>query len=490
MKRVTLGVGRNASVAPSERAPRGSSPSHVHVDASPLSARPSPPVDAVEPSRRGQTPAPPETVEAPARPPSASSNFGAEEDPTTTKLASVYPAAPPAAAAAEASRPIPVHDAADLPTTQFEPTGRKQADSVDQLIASFEVSTKSDQAVARELKAMVGLEPTPPPPGADREGDVDALLAMSGEQSLPFEPPPPPSKHAPARAADPYEAAPPAARAPAPPRESVVERQLPTGPSRLRKSSASISNERGRGGGSTGLILVLGVVALSLAALLVWRLKPGFLSGRTQEKIDAERAAFEADKQKQLAAQEANNCRESLVVADVPPAAEVLLRVGQAPVDVEKMPVSTRLEFVATAEGFAPKRTVVPAGATWDAGGDGKPRFEVAVQLDKSRAKAGAPDLWPAGEPGSSVGGNGPPGTVHIVSTPKGADVWLLVGVGPEATIDQLVCGADVDVLVAGPTALRKRLHVPAADFVSQATGPGGSATSTRSARVSANNGK
>ena len=148
----------------------------------------------------------------------------------------------------------------------------------------------------------------------------------------------------------------------------------------------------------------------------------------------------------------------------MPPNAEVLLREGQAPVDVDRMPVGARLEFVATAEGFAPKRTVVPAGATWDPGSDGKPRFEVAVQLEKSTKPKG--DVWPPGEPGSEVGGKGPPGTVHIVSTPRGAEVWLLAGIGPEARVEQLPCDTDVDVLVAGPTTLRKRLHVAAGDFV------------------------
>jgi hypothetical protein len=155
-----------------------------------------------------------------------------------------------------------------------------------------------------------------------------------------------------------------------------------------------------------------------------------------------------------------------LVVSDVPAHAEVLLREGQAPVDVEKMPVGARLEFVATAEGYAPKRVVVPLGAGWDKGANGKPRFEVAVQLDKSKAKPGATDPWPAAEPGSEVGGQGPPGTVHVVATPRGAEIWMLAGIGPEARIEQLRCDQDLDILVAGPTTFRKRLHVAPSDYV------------------------
>jgi hypothetical protein len=186
-------------------------------------------------------------------------------------------------------------------------------------------------------------------------------------------------------------------------------------------------------------------------------------------------------------------CKATLIVTDVPPKAEVLLHQGQAPVDVEKMPVGTRLEFVATAEGFAPKRVVVPAGATWDNGPDGKPRFEAAVQLDKSAAKNGGNDPWPPAEQGTEVGGQGMPGTVHVVATPRGAEVWMLAGMGPEARVEQLRCDRDIDVLVAGPGTYRKRLRAVAADFAIDANGSaapaaGTAATkaATRVARVSA----
>jgi hypothetical protein len=183
-------------------------------------------------------------------------------------------------------------------------------------------------------------------------------------------------------------------------------------------------------------------------------------------------------------------CRATLVVNDVPARAEVLLHAGQAPVDVEKMPVGARLEFVATAEGYAPKRVVVPAGAAWDRGPDGKPRFETAVQLDRSAARVAGSDPWPPVEPGSEVGGEGPPGTVHVVATPHGAEVWMLAGMGPQARIEQLQCNRDVDVLVAGPTSFRRRLHVQAGDFAVEAPAPAAAVpakgAATRVARVSA----
>ncbi len=101
------------------------------------------------------------------------------------------------------------------------------------------------------------------------------------------------------------------------------------------------------------------------------------------------------------------------------------------------------------------------------------------MQLDKSHAAHGANNPWPAGEPGSAVGGQGPPGTVHVVATPRGAEVWMLAGLGPDARIEQqLACTEDVELLLAGPTTFRKRLHISASDFAPDETagapaGPG-----------------
>jgi hypothetical protein len=247
----------------------------------------------------------------------------------------------------------------------------------------------------------------------------------------------------------------------------------------MRASTASQAQIKPKRG--SGLVVALAVVAVAAGAAAVWELRPGAVSGRPHAVPSPTSPS---------SAQVPSACMATLIVGDVPAHAEVLLRSGQAPIDVKDMPVGARLEFVATAEGYAPKRVVVPAGAGWDNGQDGKPRFEAAVQLDKSKAHPGMNDPWPAGEPGSQVGGQGPPGTVHVVATPRGAEIWMLVGMGPDARVDQLRCGEDFDVLVAGPTTFRKRLHVSAADFVDESkSNPASSAkpkVPTRVARVSA----
>jgi hypothetical protein len=488
VKRVTLGVGRNAP--PSAARPPSGAPPEAPARVAPagrpreLQERPRDMPPQEPPTARRAMPK--ELMERAVPPPAPRVS-----PPEATPLADKSPA-----------RPTPP------PVPPPRSPARSAAD-VDSLLRQFGVSGPGgDQAVSRELKAIAGLDPTPPPPKQQHQpppslGDesVEALLAMTEPSThAPAVRPQPPAAHGkapttPAQAPMSKRAqamqSPQAAGAgedPAVPSqraEAVSQKDIPTGASIRRPHAVgpvSTAGEfrRPRRSSADRVLVLLIFVLIAVGVVVVWMVKPGFLTGRTPEKIAQEKASAEAAHQRAVAAQQAAACRTSLQVTDVPQNAEVLLRVGQAPVDVERMPVGARLEFVATAEGFAPKRTVVPGDAKWDTGPDGKPRFEVGVQLDKSTKPKG--ELWPAGEPGSEVGGKGPPGTVHIVSTPRGAEVWLLAGIGPEAHVEQLPCDADVDVLVAGPTTLRKRLHVASADFAPDPAAPGPS----RVAKISA----
>ena len=409
-------------------------------------------------------------------------------------VAAPHPAPAPAAAAAkfdeheavtaggaqvELKAPHPDESASNLPTTaiskdELDAVAHKaKRDSVDSLLDSFEVSgKKEDKALGRELKAMAGLEPTKTPPPVSR-ADADAIESLLAESA------PSAMKKDTGRES-------PVSRRSVPPKSDMrppapsygQERQLPTAPSQVKKlPQLSLTNEtkalRKKGGSPIGVILLF-VFIIAGFAIALWLVKPGFLTGRTPEKIAAERAAAEAESARIAAQRGVPACHATLVVSGAPKDSEVLIRQGQAPVDVEHMPVGARLEFVATAEGYVPKRAIVPEGAAWDSA-TGKPRFDLPVQLDASKARAGTVDKWPPGDPGSEVGGKGNPGTVHVISSPKGAEIWLLAGIGPDANIEDIVgCDTDIDVLVAGPTTYRKRLHVPASSFVADPSGKAG----------------
>jgi hypothetical protein len=233
-----------------------------------------------------------------------------------------------------------------------------------------------------------------------------------------------------------------------------VRRNVPTEKTRTRRASEP------RAPKATLALLSFALVALLATAGAIWWKAPYVFTGRRKPVAPAPVATSAAAPTATVP-----KCRVTLSLTDAPAGAEILLRVGQAPVNVERMPVRTRLELVATAEGHAPRRAVVRSDATWETGPDGKPRIDVPVQLDPSKARPGAVDPWPAAEAGSEVGGVGPPGTVHVISNVPGAEVWLLAGLGPEARIEQLRCDGDIDVLVAGqPPNARKRLRVSEKD--------------------------
>jgi hypothetical protein len=476
VKRVTLGVGRNAaSVAPRGPARGSLSPSEVPPSRRP-SAATAMPTDEEPTARREML------VELMMEAVPSDKAQAAMPRPVTVDLEEIEENPP-------AALPVPSAPPAS-PTSRPPRSGPNSADDVDSLLAQFSrASQRPDQAVARDLKAMAGLDPTPPPPRSQSsippsDPGVEALLALSDPTrspprtapSRPIAPVATPAQAPISKRAHAVRASNQQATLDAPDAELAAlrprlpsQKDIPTGASLRRPvtlisriSTGEFQRTKKRRSDLWLFALLLALIGVGVAG--VWTLKPGFFTGRTVEKVAQEKAAADVARQKTLAAQQALACKVTLAVTDVPTNAEVLLREGQAPVDVERMPVGTRLEFVATADGFAPKRTVVPAGMAWDTGADGKPRFEVAVQLDKSSGRAKG-DPWPPGEPGSEVGGQGPPGTVHLVATPRGAEVWLLAGLGPAARVEALPCDQDIDVLVAGPTTLRRRIHVSATSF-------------------------
>lgn len=489
----------------------------------------------------------------------------------------VTPTPPPPAAPAPGAARLPAPPRGGPAPAKPAPRGPADklfgGDEVDNLLSSFEVTSTQETAgsVATELKAIAGLEPTPPPPGTavdDGEGEtgappapvssspagrgsqmppppparvstaprspsmfpsdpppelaslrpsalsedsitgvqgidgVDNLLAMGDDAApvpefdAPFDPgdggrsaiaTQPPSPHATAPVApDASEGASRKGSLEAPTLDAPVLPATPppvwpsmaasvrdvSAPTFGREPPPSLRNvlnapvPREKRAPKTGLaLLVIALFALLTGSIAVWKLAPGFFTGRTPDKIAKERDESEKKKAEILAERAKAECKAAIVLQDIPEGAEVLLRVGQAPADVERMPMKRRLEFVLTAEGYAPKRVVVLPTAEWEKRTDGKLVHELPVELAVSAlADAGAHganshDPWPPGEPGTEVGGAGDPGTVHISARPRGAEVWFLIGVAPEARIDRLRCDTDVEALVARG-AERKRLKV------------------------------
>ena len=513
VKRVTQGVGRNAAVSQNAPPPRPTQDATASRSRVP-SAR-----DEISDLLNESPVPPPAAVPSPA-------SFRASPP--------ARPQAPPPVA------PPPVRPPPTPPAPEPARSG------VDELLADFAVSgPHEDDAMARELKALVGLEPTPPPPtsgtpmfpsGSAPAPAVAAFTSSPAGEFIPSSPPPAFTTPAPPPAAAHASHAPPA-RARATTDDGGIEALLAETanlPSQGGEQPVQIANpdtsahgpkDRARTRGAVPareisrslqdvtkprprtdrllLLLALIIAIAGGAAIFVYRPQlfapkgpatvdsngnpvaaPGTGSPGNVETVGDAGAAIRATHDGREA-----TCRGSLVINDAPEGAEVLILEGQAPLDVSSMPIGARLEFVATHDGYAPKRTVVPADAQWDRpakNAEAGARYEIGVQLDPSKAKAGQVDSWPSAEPGTSVGGDGPPGIVHVASTPKGAEVWLLAGLGPATRIDQIRCDVDVDVLVAGPTTFRQRLHASASDFANAPATAAASGVTVRTVTLSA----
>ncbi len=570
VKRVTMGVGRNAA----PRSAPGGVPTRAQPE--PEIARPRVFEDEAATAKRpnqlaevAAQLAAPELVNEDARRPRPIPAQGLTPPPHPGGLpgSSPAPALKPSSPAARPSAALPPPPSAAPPVVP--PPRRRESgtmtaaaaerktpdkllgdDEVENLLATFEVKAVGEKEMSRDLKAIAGLEPTPPPPDAKTLADltkdvgkdlpksldgekrnvdesVDDLLAAAASAPSASPPHVAPSPKSPP--VDPVEdllaladasavpetkrastpeapnVAPPVAPSPAAPPVNPLAPPSPLVPSAalgrpLAEASARTAarSASGLAGESTGrrpapfresspesrerlpstgatttrrraaeprapktamALLSIALLALLATAGAIWWKAPYVFTGGRKKPVPSATPAAS------VTPAPAPQCKVALVLGDVPAGAEILLRVGQAPVDVQRMPMKTRLEFVATAEGHAPRRAVVRADATWDSGPDGKPRIEVPIQLDPSKARPGQVDPWPAAEPGSEVGGTGAPGTVHVVSNVRGAEIWLLAGLGPEARIEQLRCEGDIDVLIAGqPANARKRLHVAEKD--------------------------
>src|ERR1700722_8255184 len=163
VKRVTMRVGRSAGTSPGAGPPLGPGPI------------------------QGASPRPPEVAPSPSsRPPPASERHPAEE--ATTARRAALPDVMQKAVPSDRQEPRPVSIDLEeieeapaspapgrLPTPGPLPPARPpstrprppaySASDVDSLLADFARSSqRPDQAVARDLKAMAGLDPTPPPP--------------------------------------------------------------------------------------------------------------------------------------------------------------------------------------------------------------------------------------------------------------------------------------------------------------------------------------
>jgi hypothetical protein len=352
-----------------------------------------------------------------------------------------------------------------------------QKAEIDQLLQTFEVSASRPEAdVARELKSMAGLEPTPPPPHVatpdEEEREDETLLSDRRLPVASARPEPVANVHVetlPSASAPPTEGLNsdvPTKIEQGPP--TFPEDKRPPGKKRVQARTVKLDRvpaKKSKSSLSIAAIVALATLLTGLAAVYFFR--PGLLASLhgTPPSVTAPLASLTAT------GPTAKACRASVVIRKAPTESEVLLRVGRAPVSVPRLPVGTRIELLATAEGYAPARGVVLPTGAWDRSG-GTPHTPLKIVL--SAAKPGKPAPWPPAEAGTQVGGRGEPGSVDVTSNVDGAEVWLLIGLGPEASYEPLPCSEATEFLIAGTLNYRKRLRVGPEEFAKATDGPTG----------------
>jgi hypothetical protein len=142
-----------------------------------------------------------------------------------------------------------------------------------------------------------------------------------------------------------------------------------------------------------------------------------------------------------------------LRVSSSPARAQVLLLIGQSPAVVRGLPLGIAHELVAVSEGRQVAREVVPSDASWTED-NGVLQYELALQLGEGKPGAER-ELGPTRLPRSSSAPAGAPGTptgatgsVRVITSPPGAQVYQLIGFTPDVRVENLEVKEPAELLI------------------------------------------
>ncbi len=155
-----------------------------------------------------------------------------------------------------------------------------------------------------------------------------------------------------------------------------------------------------------------------------------------------------------------------------PERAQVLRFIGRGPVSLPHVPQGLAQEFVATMDDSMPTRVVLPADAEWEkAAPTAASTHELAMQLRPKQPSDVPLDLGDSLLPSNLGQSRGEAGTVRIVTTPKGAKVYQLVGFAPEARIENIALTDAQELLIFRKGYIPQIKVVAPSDFVPDANG-------------------
>ncbi len=154
----------------------------------------------------------------------------------------------------------------------------------------------------------------------------------------------------------------------------------------------------------------------------------------------------------ELPAQRPAKAAGELRVTSEPARAQVFLFVGNGPTVATDLPIGVAQEFVAMAEGYAPTRAIVPSDAQWEqVSGSVQPRYELAMQAGRLDSPDQALELGPTLLQPDVGAPSGRLGSVRVITTPKAAKVYQLIGFTPDVRVENLPLDSGYEVLVYLP---------------------------------------
>ncbi|MFM2419104.1 MAG: hypothetical protein RL385_3827, partial [Pseudomonadota bacterium] len=221
----------------------------------------------------------------------------------------------------------------------------------------------------------------------------------------------------------------------------------------LREPAVEVPVASGQHGMGVWVGVTLGALTLAVVGAAFW-LRPDL-----SQRLDGSQGPTKAAPLR--APVDAEKSRSATVtIRTAAEKAQILRLVGQGPCSIPHVDTGLTHEFVAMAEGFATGRVLVPHNTEWEAV-DGALRFETALQLTQIDPSAVGPSLMPrdVGAP------SGRYGTLRVVTAPRGAKVYELVGFAPEAKVSGLDPAVTHEFAVLRPGFAPKTATASGADF-------------------------
>lgn len=370
--------------------------------AAPPSVQPAEPTPA--PTEADLTPFEPPVFDPIAQLSAALEEQGASEFEIVSHLPPIVTSVPPSVVIDDAPASGPVY------SLQFQPAPRPRNDRVAQLIESFEVSRhRDDPALARDLKAWIGIE-----------------TATSA--------PPPVTVHVKIkpRAVDDEDLA--------------IDHDVP------RQSSPAVELDSALPRRRSGMVAAFAMAALAIAMGVV-AMKPAMLDALLGKPLPPPGDTPAPAAPPPVAAPKIPMvCEATLTLDGAPNGSEVLRRIGSTPVTIT-MPMHVPLDLVATMDGHTARRAHVDATAVWKNDSTGA-RLDVPFALD-----ATSDPKWPTtnGLVPLRATSEAPRGLLRATSTPNGASVWVVVD---PLAIAGIPCGGPVDLMVVPTAGAAKPLRV------------------------------